>query len=69
MLRKLGAAENYGAPLAWALFHLVVGEAEKAADWWKKVIDPRDPGAVLQSRFGPGLASVQLPVGPCPQNK
>jgi len=42
------------APLAWGLFHQYRGETEKAADWWEKAIDQRDPNAVIAPRLMAG---------------
>jgi eukaryotic-like serine/threonine-protein kinase len=47
LLAKLGPPETYGVPGGWAAFHLYQGETEKAVDWWEKLIDQRDPAAVL----------------------
>jgi serine/threonine protein kinase len=54
LLGNLGPAEQYGVPVAWALFHLYQGETEKAVDWWDKVIDQRSPVAVLWPRVEDG---------------
>jgi TolB-like protein/Flp pilus assembly protein TadD/predicted Ser/Thr protein kinase len=51
LLAKLGPPETYGVPMAWCLFHLHQGDAEKAADWMDKAIDQRDPGAVFWLRL------------------
>ena len=51
LLTKLGPPETYGVPMAWCLFHLHQGDAEKAADWMDKAIDQRDPGAVFWLRL------------------
>jgi tetratricopeptide (TPR) repeat protein len=51
LLAKLGPPETYGVPRAWAFFHLFRGETEKAVDWWEKVMDQRDPIAVIWPRL------------------
>jgi eukaryotic-like serine/threonine-protein kinase len=51
LLGKLGPPETYGVPLAWAHFYLFRGETEKAIDWWEKIIDQRDPTALLWPRY------------------
>jgi eukaryotic-like serine/threonine-protein kinase len=51
LLGTLGPPETYGVPLALALFHLHQGETEKAAEWWEKVIDQRDPSAAIAPRL------------------
>ena len=51
LLGRLGPPESYGAPIGWAAFHLYRGETEKAVDWWEKVIDQRDPWAVVAPRY------------------
>jgi len=56
ILAKLGPPETYGVPLAWAVFHLYQGETESAVDWWEKVIDQRDPNAIVLPRVGFGEA-------------
>ena len=50
VLNRLGPPERYGVSMAWALFHLYQGETDKAADWFDKSIDQRDPAAVLWVR-------------------
>ena len=64
LLDKLGPPETYGVPLAWASFHLCRGETEKAVDWWEKVIDQRDPSAVLLPRLPLGYALRSSPGWP-----
>jgi tetratricopeptide (TPR) repeat protein len=56
LLGKIGLLGEHGVPRAQALYHLFKGETEKALDWWEKVIDQRDPGAVLLPRLPPGEA-------------
>ena len=43
MLTKFGDGKAYGAPIGLAIFNLVRGEPEKAADWFVKAIEQRDP--------------------------
>jgi TolB-like protein/Tfp pilus assembly protein PilF len=43
LLEKLRPGQAYGAPRALAIFHLLCGEVEKAADWTGKAIEQRDP--------------------------
>jgi serine/threonine protein kinase len=56
LLSKLEPPETSGVPMAWALYHLYQGETEKAVDWWEKVINQRDPSAILTPRVGSGEA-------------
>jgi len=46
-LEKLRPGRAYGSPRALGTFHILCGEVEKAADWAEKVIDQRDPLALL----------------------
>ena len=64
LLGKLGPAETYGVPVALALHHLFKGETEKAAEWWEKVIDQRDPHAPLEPRLPVGDALRSSPRWP-----
>jgi hypothetical protein len=43
LLRDLQPGDQYGAPIAWLLFHLVCSEIDRAADWAWKVFEQRDP--------------------------
>ncbi|HEY7389220.1 MAG TPA: protein kinase [Bryobacteraceae bacterium] len=56
LLAKVGTPETYGVPAAWAFFHVYRGETEEAVDWWGKVIDQRDPNAVISPRLGGNAA-------------
>jgi hypothetical protein len=42
VLGKLGPPTVYGVPRALAVFHLIAGEIDKAADWCERVIEQRD---------------------------
>jgi serine/threonine-protein kinase len=42
ILSKLGPPAVFGVPSGLALFHLITGEIEKAADWCERVIEQRD---------------------------
>lgn len=41
MIREIGDGEIYGTPMGLALFHLLLGEIDWAADWVRKAIDQR----------------------------
>jgi tetratricopeptide (TPR) repeat protein len=56
LLTKLGPPETYGVPVARAIFHLYQGRTEESVDWWEKVIDQRDPNAIIWPRYGAGEA-------------
>jgi hypothetical protein len=43
LLRDLQPGDQYGAPIAWLLVHLVCSEIDRAADWAWKVFEQRDP--------------------------
>ena len=47
ILEKLRPGLAYGAPRALAIYHLLYGEVEKAADWTAKPIQQRDPLMML----------------------
>jgi hypothetical protein len=64
LLSTLGPPETYGIPQALAFFHLQQGETEKAAEWWEKVIDQRDPGATVMPRTPIGEALRSSPRWP-----
>jgi hypothetical protein len=42
LLTRLKPAESYGAPLGWAVYHLVRRETDQAAEWTAKAIDQHD---------------------------
>ncbi len=42
VLAQLRPGEAYGAPVGWAVFHLVCLEIDKAADWMEKAMAQRD---------------------------
>jgi tetratricopeptide (TPR) repeat protein len=42
LLRELHPGDQYGAPMALLLFHLVCSEMDRAADWAWKVFEQRD---------------------------
>jgi serine/threonine protein kinase/Tfp pilus assembly protein PilF len=54
ILEKLRPGQAYGAPRALALYHLLCGEVEKAADWTGKAIQQRDPLMMLFLRYPVG---------------
>jgi hypothetical protein len=51
LLAKLRPGEAYGAPRAFAVFHILCGAVEKAADWTEKAIEQRDPLMMLFLRY------------------
>jgi len=55
-LEKLRPGRAYGAPRALAMFHLLCGEVEKAADWTEKAIEQRDALMMLFLRHPLGKA-------------
>ena len=58
-LQTLGDGHEYGAPLAFLLFHLVCLEFDKAAVWAQRGLDQRDPAILffLRSPIAEGLRS------------
>jgi len=59
LLEKLRPGRAYGAPRGLAIFHLICGEVEKAADWTEKAIEQRDPlmNVILRLPVGKALRS------------
>ena len=51
IMQKLGSADAYGAPMAWAVYHTYCGDIDAAALWTEKLIEQRFPavGHWLQS--------------------
>jgi eukaryotic-like serine/threonine-protein kinase len=47
LLEKLRPGQAYGAPRGLAVFHLLCGEVDRAADWTEKAIEQRDPLIVI----------------------
>jgi TolB-like protein/predicted Ser/Thr protein kinase len=45
LIQKLMSSENYDVPIGLSLFYLVCGEIDRAAEWWEKVIEQRNPNA------------------------
>ncbi len=54
LVQKLGSGEAYGASLGWAIFHTCCDDIDRAADWYEKAIEERDPvsAQALQSAIG-----------------
>ena len=64
VIQALGAGDAYGASTGLALFHLCLGEADRAADWFEKGIEERNALAqvFLQTTVGaPVRASARWP--------
>jgi TolB-like protein/tRNA A-37 threonylcarbamoyl transferase component Bud32 len=64
LLDKLGPATTHGVPTAWALFHLLQGEVDQAADWFEKAIDQKEVNAGYWTRTGIGAALRSSPRWP-----
>ena len=47
LLENLGDGQAYGVPLGLALFHILCGEVDKAADWIERAVDQRHPGITI----------------------
>ena len=50
-LSTLGAGERFGDARAQAVYHLLCGDIDTAADWVEKAIDQRDQSMVYYLRF------------------
>ena len=46
LIQKLMPADAYGAPMGLAVFYLVCGEIDRAADWLEKAIEQRDVNVI-----------------------
>ena len=60
LLAALGDGQANGVPVAFAIYHLLGGEIEKAAEWTKKAVEQRDPMVVMlliNPPWGPLLRS------------
>jgi len=64
LLDKLGPATTNGVPTAWALFQLLQGEVDQAADWFEKAIDQKEVNAGYWTRTGIGAALRSSPRWP-----
>jgi hypothetical protein len=40
LLERLNV-DDYGVPIGWALFHVCLGDLDRAADWFAKAINQR----------------------------
>ncbi len=47
LIQELMPGDAYGAPMALAIFYFLCGEADRAAEWWEKVIEQRYPVAPI----------------------
>jgi len=50
VLSKLGSGEAPGVPIALAVYHLLCGEIDQAANWVEKAIEQREPGILFLLR-------------------
>ena len=60
LLAKLGDGQANGAPVAFAIYHLLCGEIEKAAEWTKTAVEQKHPMVVMlliNPPWGPLLRS------------
>jgi serine/threonine-protein kinase len=64
LLEKLRPGRASGAPRALALYHLLCGEVDKAADWTGKAIEQRDPLMMVTLRGPLGKALRSSPRWP-----
>jgi TolB-like protein/Tfp pilus assembly protein PilF len=51
LVERLGSGESVGDCRARAVFHVLCGEIDAAADWTEKAIAERDPGMMFYLRF------------------
>jgi serine/threonine-protein kinase len=51
LMGKLPPVETYGVPRAYLIFHLILGEIEKGAEYMEKMIDQRDNTATITLRL------------------
>ncbi len=51
LLRKLRPADAIGVPMGLAIYHWVLREFDKEADWIEKTIDQRDPVGIFLLRM------------------
>jgi serine/threonine protein kinase len=51
LLQKLLPGDQYGSPMGLLLFHLVLSELDRAADWARQVLEQRDPRIILVMAF------------------
>jgi hypothetical protein len=43
LIERLGDGRASGAPVAFAIFHLLCGEVEKAAEWTERALEQKQP--------------------------
>jgi serine/threonine-protein kinase len=53
VIEKLGDDQSHGAPFARALFHVLAGNIDEAAEWVQKAVQQRQLAGVFQLMFGP----------------
>jgi len=51
LLQKLGPGDAFGVPRGFAIFYLLCGEADRAADWAERAIEQRDLEAIFYLYF------------------
>ena len=51
LVERLGSGEGVGDCRARAVYHILCGEIDAAADWTEKAIAERDPGMMFYLRF------------------
>jgi hypothetical protein len=58
LIDRLGDGRASGAPVAFAIFHLLGGEVEKAAEWTERALEQKAPVRV----YGAADATLEAPV-------